>query len=866
MSARAFRLPSHIRPTAYHIELHADPSRSEFSGTVLIDLSVEKPSSEITLHSRGLSLSAASVSRGGQAQADEQPVAEIRYLTEEQAVVLVLSSPLPAGTARLSITYSSVLSKNLHGLYLGTDGVHRAVCSQCEATDARAIFPCFDEPEFKATLAWTLHTGPEVTALANGPLVEHSVEKSDFGPGQLFRFAATKPISNYLAAVAIGDFEGCPEEVVHGTPLRVFAPRGKVSQTAFAQTFTKKLLPFYEEYFDFPYPFAKYDQVAVPGFDAGAMENVGLVLFRQNLLLMEPRAASWRQEKLIALVIAHEFAHMWFGNLVTMRWWDDLWLNEAFAEWMAHKAAHAVDPSYEVWNDFIEDKSRVLFDDALRSTHPIWSPVETPDEAIEMFDSITYQKGCAVMRMLENFLGEGPFRDGLRAYMKRFQYKNAEGGDLWQALEEASGQPVRKLMHSWVAQSGYPVVDVHLIQDKGGARIDLKQQRFFSEPGVLPTNQVWNVPMVVRFEDDEGPKLHRFIFATADASEPLPAVGSIRWLYANAEEIGFYRQRPDRATLRSLLDRGLTSLLPVEQAGLLEDQWALVRNKSTSILPFLEVLRAFAGVRDHNVLRVLIERLEVLDLLVKDAGDRDARQRLRKLVSDTLKPHLDELGFIPREGEPQNDVQRRALVLTALANLARMPHVIEEAEKQWASELADPRAVDPNLAGVLVSIAAKFGDASRFDLWVRTFQDRKQAGRTPQEVARYLHTLSMFRRPELPGRTLSLIDDGVIPQEAVASVLGQLLSSRHGQDVAWQFVKTRWEGLRERVGDMGLSRVVEAIGRLRGHHREDVVRFFEQNTPAGAERALQRALERMDQAEELRIRITADLLGYLRAL
>ena len=859
MSARAFRLPTHIRPSAYHIELHTDPARSDFSGTVLIDVILEQTAAEITLHARGLNLTEVHVESGGTEQA-----AQVRYLVEEQAVTLAVARPIAKGPARLRIRYASTLSKNLHGLYLGTDGVHRAVCSQCEATDARAIFPCFDEPEFKATLAWTLHTGPDVTALANGPLVEHKHDRGE----QRFRFAPTRPVSSYLAAVAIGDFEGCAEEKVRGVPLRVFAPRGKVSQTAFAQEFTKRLLPFYEEYFDFAYPFAKYDQVAVPGFDAGAMENVGLVLFRQNLLLMEPRAASWRQEKLIALVIAHEFAHMWFGNLVTMRWWDDLWLNEAFAEWMAHKATHAVSPSYEVWNDFIEDKSRVLFDDALRSTHPIWTAVETPDEAIEMFDSITYQKGCAVMRMLENFLGEGAFRDGLRAYMKRFQYKNAEGADLWQALETASGQPVRTMMHSWVAQSGYPVIDVQLVQggDKSDTRIQLRQQRFFSEPDVPPANQVWNVPIVVRFEDDEGEKQHRFIFATAEASEPLPAIGAVRWVYANANEIGFYRQRPDAATLRGLLERGLQKLTPVEQAGLLEDQWALVRSKSSSILPFLEVLRAFSSVRDHNVLRVLIERFEMLDLLVKDAGERDARQRLRKLVSDTLKPHLDELGYVPREGEPQNDVQRRALVLTALANLARVPEVISEAEKQWALELADPRGVDPNLAGVLVAVAAKFGDATRFDLWVRTFQDRKQAGATPQEVARYLHTLSMFRRPELPPRTLALIDDGVIPQEAVASVLGQLLSSRHGQDAAWQFVKQRWEGLRERVGDMGLSRVVEAIGRLRGVHREDVVRFFELNAPAGAERALQRALERMDQAEELRARVTHDLVGYLHAL
>jgi puromycin-sensitive aminopeptidase len=859
MSARAYRLPPHIRPLSYHIELTTDPSRSDFEGTVEIALSLQQASAQIDLHARNLTVSDAVV----QPQGGDELVAQIHSQPERQIVTLSLPSPLPAGSATARLRFTGQLSPSMHGLYLGTDGVHRAICSQCEATDARAIFPCFDEPEFKAQLRWTLRTGPGVIALTNGTLDSAQPD----GAGQVFRFAPTRPVSSYLAAVVVGDFESCPEATVSGIPLRVYAPRGKVGQTSFAQDFTKRLMPFYEEYFDYPYPFGKYDQVAVPGFDAGAMENIGLVLFRQNLLLMDPATASWRQEKLIAKVIAHEFAHMWFGNLVTMRWWDDLWLNEAFAEWMAHRATHAVAPSYEVWSDFIEDKGRVLFDDALRSTHPIWTPVQTPEEAIEMFDSITYQKGCAVMRQLENFLGQEAFRDGLRAYMKRFAYGNAQGADLWQALEQASGQPVSSLMHSWVAQSGYPLVDVTLEQEAGGpAHLVLAQQRFYSEPGVPPSEQLWSIPLVVRFADDNGVHLHRFICASRTHREALPATGQVRWCYANADEVGFYRQRHEATTMRRLIDAGLGQLSAVEQVGLLEDQWALVRSGSSPISRFLDVLRGYAGVRDHNVIRVLVERLDTLDLLVKDSGDRAARARLRALIAKLFTPHLDELGYVPREGEPQNDTQRRALVIGALAGLGRVPEVIREAERLAALEQRDPRSIDPNLAGVLVAVAAKFGDEPRYDLWVKTFVDRKQSGATPQEVARYLHTLSAFRRPALTSRTLELIDKGSIPQEAISSVLTQLLIGRHGQDATWTYLKDQWSGLRERVGDMGLSRVVEAVGRLRGLHREDIVRFFQKNPPAGAERALQRALERLDQSEQLRQRVTSELLSYLMAL
>ncbi|MFO0623893.1 MAG: M1 family metallopeptidase [Polyangia bacterium] len=857
MSARAFRLPTHVRPLSYHIDLSTDPSRTEFSGSVTIELEIASPTETILLHARHLEVTRADVS----AMFGDTVSALWTYQPDQETITLLLDKPLPVGRARVMLVFSGRLAPSMHGLYLGADGVHSAVCSQCEATDARAIFPCFDEPAFKAALRWTLRTGPGVIALSNGVLSQHSEAEGE----QVFEFAETKPVSSYLAAVVVGDFESEPADYVRDVPLKVYAPSGKGRQTHFAKDFTSRILPWFEQYFDFPYPFGKYDQVAVPGFDAGAMENIGLVLFRQNLLLMEPGTASWRQEKIIALVIAHEMAHMWFGNVVTMQWWDDLWLNEAFAEWMAHKACHAINPSYEVWNDFIEDKSRVLFDDAMHSTHSIWTPVETPDEAIEMFDSITYQKGCAVMRMLENFLGEEAFRDGLRSYMRQFQYGNACGPDLWRALEVASSQPVSALMKTWVAQPGYPVVDIALHEEGGVWSLDLRQERFFSDGNSQPSDQLWSIPMTVRYSDDEGVKAHRFIFSDRTMRLELPSKGAVRWVYGNQDEIGFYRQRFSKETLAKVLSEVTTVLSPVEQVGLLEDQWAMVRNGSASITSFLAVLSASAASQTHNVLRVVAERLDALDLIVKDAGDHDARRTLRGLAERWFLPQLQSLGFAPLPGESQNDTQRRAICISTLAQMARVASVISTSEQFAAAEQANPRAVDPNLAGTFVAIAAKFGDEARYDRWVETFQARKAADKSPQEVARYLHTLSQFRRPELTERTLNLIAQGVIPQEAVAAILGQLLSLRHSQQAAWTFLKQNWSSLRERFGDMGVSRVVDALGRLKGSSRNDVVSFFEQHKPAGAERALLRALERIDQAEQLRRSVTPELLAHLQA-
>ncbi|PSM31983.1 M1 family metallopeptidase [Haliangium sp. UPWRP_2] len=860
MSKRAFRLPSSVRPTQYDITLSTDPGRSDFAGTVRITAEVSQTVASVVLHSRELTLHSATLHAGG----TTQPLG-ITLQPEQETATLTATGPITPGRIDIDIAFAGKLAPSMHGIYLATDGVHRAICTQCEATDARAIFPCFDEPEFKAVLKWTLHTTPGLTALTNGPQREHSDGVSATGIAeQIVAFEPTKPVSSYLAAVAIGDFESSPESRVGDVPLRVYAPRGKANQTGFAQDLATRLLPWYEHYFDFAYPFAKYDQVAVPGFDAGAMENIGLVLFRQNLLLMDPKSASWRQEKIIARVVAHEMAHMWFGNLVTMCWWDDLWLNEAFAEWMAHKAVHATVPSYRIWDDSAEDKSRALFDDALQSTHPIYTAVATPEEALEMFDSITYQKGCAVMRMLENFLGEEHFRTGLRAYMKQYQWRNAAGADLWRALEAASGRPVGTLMKSWVEQPGFPLLSVDFAEASGDAVLHFRQSRFFSDPKAAATSQVWNVPVVIRYQDDRGVQEHRFILDRSEHQERLPSSGAVRWFYANADDVGFYRLQFGELALAALLHEGLRQLGPIEQVGLLEDQWALVRAGRSGIMPFIDVLRALAGVREHNVLRALIDRLDMLDLLAKDAGDREARLKLRSLIGSLLSSQLQELGFAPRPEESQNDIQRRALLIGALGNLARSEDVIAQSKHYASIERSDPHAVDPNLAGVFVAVAAKFGDEDDFERWVATFLDRKQAGRTPQEVSRYLHTLSVFRRPGLPERTLELLEEGSIPQEALAQVLGQLLAYRHSQESAWRFLRNRWSLLRERVGDMGLSRLVEAVGRLPAAHREDIVRFFERNTPNGAERALARALERMDQHEELRQRVTPDLLTYLR--
>jgi puromycin-sensitive aminopeptidase len=815
-----------------------------------MDLISDRDTDRVEMHAKGLTIEDPFFAVGGEnidARAELDP--------ETETVRFVAARPLPRGRFQLTVRFSGRPNPGMHGLYLAKDGAERAICTQCEATDARGIFPCFDEPEFKAKLAWTIRSKTDVIALANGPL-----EKTEeVGDERVWHFAETDVVSSYLAAAVVGDFEGSDPTRANGIPVRVWAMRGKKTQTKFAHEFTAKLIPWFEEYFDARYAYEKYDQVAVPGFDAGAMENVGLVLFRQNLLLMDPGAASWNQEKLIAKVIAHELAHMWFGNLVTMKWWDDLWLNEAFAEWFAHKAAHANAPDYQVWNDFQADKNRALIDDALLTTHPIYAPVATPGEAIEMFDSITYQKGCAVMRMLENFLGDEKFRDGIRTYMKAFARKNAAGADLWDHLARASGHDVGGLMKSWVEQPGFPIVSL----EAQGGQLALSQRRFFSSPSPQENAQLWNVPMVVRFEDDQGAKTHRFILSEREKTVTLPSKGDVKWVYGNASEIGFYRVDTKGHAAEALLSRAADVLSPVEQMGLIEDQWALVRNGSSSIDRFVPVIAGLAKSEDHNVVRALIDRLGTLERVLEESENEAVVIELRAYIASLFERALATLGWEPKKGETQNDVQRRSLTILAMANLARVAEHVEACERWAAKEQQDPRSVDPNLAGTFVGVAAKFGDDARYDRFVETYLQRKSKGAAPQDSLRYLYTLAWFRPKELVAKTLAHLDGGVIPQEAVGSILGQLLGTRHGRLPAWEYLQRNWEPLKARVGDMGISRVVEAVGNLPVGRRAEIVSFFERHPPVGAERALARALESMDQREELYARITPQLVAFL---
>jgi aminopeptidase N len=470
------RLPTTVRPERYDLRLAPDLATSTFRGEATVTLDVRTPTSELVCNAAELEMTEAWVDLDGR-----RIDGEVGTDAEQEQVRVALPERLPAGAATLHLTFSGVLNDRLRGFYRSTfsadgGGDRTIAVTQFEPTDARRAFPCWDEPEFKAVFGVTLDVADDLLAVSNGP----ELSREDLGDGRVrIRFADTMPMSTYLVAFVVGPMETTGPVDVDGVPLRIVHRPGQGELAEFALEVGAFALRFFADYYGIAYPGDKVDMVAVPDFAFGAMENLGCVVYRETLLLVDPESATQSELLAVVDVIAHELAHMWFGDLVTMRWWNGIWLNEAFATFMEAKCSAAFRPGWERWMHFGRERSGAFDVDALATTRPIEYPVHTPADAEGMFDTLTYQKGSAVVRMLEQYLGEDAFRDGIRRYLQTHQFGNTETGDLWDALEAVTGEPVRAMMDSWIFQGGFPLVTASAREGS----LHLTQQPFrFTEP------------------------------------------------------------------------------------------------------------------------------------------------------------------------------------------------------------------------------------------------------------------------------------------------------------------------------------------------------------------------------------------------
>ena len=805
------RLPRHVAPQRYDLTLQPDLGEATFTGRVEIAVEVLESVDEIVLNAAELEVGEAWVERADGTCFD----AGIRLDEDAERLALTLDSRLEPGDWTVHLRFAGVLNDRLCGFYRSTftddDGdEHTIATTQFEATDARRAFPCWDEPDFKAVFAVTLVVPEDLTALSNARIVG----EEPAGDGlRAVRFADTIRMSTYLVAFVVGPLEVTDPVDVDGVALRVAHPPGKGHLTGYALDVGAFALRYFADYFDLPYPGDKLDLVAIPDFAFGAMENLGCVTFREVLVLVDPARVTSQELQHVADVIAHELAHMWFGDLVTMRWWNGIWLNEAYATFMEMLATDAYRPDWDRWVSFGLSRSAAFDVDSLASTRPIEYPVESPADAEGMFDILTYEKGAAVVRMLEQYLGEETFRQGIRHYIGVHQYGNTETTDLWDALEQTSGQPTRRIMDSWIFQGGYPLVEVAL----DGTTLSLRQQRFrYLDDGAAGSGRAepadpadedgvrWVVPAIVRYETGDAATVERVLLD--DETTTVDLAAGTGWVLVNAGGHGFFRVRYTPDLLDALTDGAQANLEPIERYALVDDAWASVLAGALTTPELLALVGRFGDESDLSVWQRLVGTLGSLDRLVDD----EPREQLRAVVRDLVGPALDRMGREPRDGESDRDRELRGALFAALGGLGDDGDAQAEARRLHDRSLADRSSVDPSLAAAAAAVVAQTGDGADFDTFLRRSEDAAD----PQEEQRYLHALADFPAEAEMARLLDLTLTERVRSQNGPYVLRRALANRDRGAQAWAFVGSHWDELCERFPSNSIARMLEGVRSL----------------------------------------------------
>jgi puromycin-sensitive aminopeptidase len=720
----------------------------------------------------------------------------------------------------LELRFDGAISHGLLGFYRSTyvdeAGAEQVLAAtQFEAPHARAAFPCFDEPEFKAIFAITLVVADGLLALSNGPEIDR--EKLPDGNVRI-RFAETIPMSTYLVAWVVGPLELTEPVYADGVAVRIAHVPGRGHLTRFALDVGAFAITFFTDYYGIPYPGEKCDLVALPDFSFGAMENLGCVTFRETRLLLDPGAVTLDEMSGAALTIVHEIAHMWFGDLVTMKWWNGIWLNEAFATFMEHLGVDAFRPEWKTWDEFALGRAAALDVDALENTRTVEYEVVTPEDADGMFDLLTYQKGGSVLRMLERWLGANAFRDGVRHYLARYRLGNTETTDLWDALEEATGRPVRRIMDTWIFQPGFPV-----------ARIDdgrLAQSRF-SYGDVMHDDQ-WILPVLARVHTGGSFETRSLLVEARQAALDVPG-DAIVVLDAGGE--GFYRVAYTAAERERLLAGGV--LEPLERFALVDDLWAAVLAGDATAEEFLECARRFSAETDPVVWRAVVGHLRAAARLVEG----DALTRMRAQIAAVAGPALRRLGWLDR-GDDARTRQLRGLLINAMGSNAADRDTIAHAREVYDH----PAGSDADVQAAAVSVVASVGTEDEFT----DFLARSGATTNPQEQLRYLYSLGDFPDETLVRRAVELtLTDEIRAQTGPFIVQRALRNRDHGATV-WAFVRDNWDHITARFSPSLVPRVIEGTTWLvEDGVAEDVTAFVAAHPLPSGGRTVAQHMERL---------------------
>jgi puromycin-sensitive aminopeptidase len=817
-----YRLPRTVLPVRYDVTLRPDLKAFTFTGASSVTVKVHEPVREIILNAIELDISAVRIEDHDGKSQD----AIVTYDEAEQQATFAFSDEIVAGDYTLHTTFTGILNDKLHGFYRSTftdaDGAdHVIATTQFEATDARRAFPCWDEPDIKAAFGITLEVAPSLTALSNGHVVADDPIESGW---RRVRFADTMTMSTYLVAFIVGPLTFTEEVDARGVPLRVACVPGKEHLGEFALDIGEHSLNYFADFFGIPYPSFKLDLVALPDFAFGAMENLGCVTFRETALLVDPSTASTTEVMRIADVVAHELAHMWFGDLVTMKWWNGIWLNEAFATFMEMMAVDSFRPQWKRWGQFATERAASMKVDGLASTRPVEIEVKRPEEADAMFDVLTYQKGSAVVRMLEQYLGPDKFRDGLRLYMRKHAYANTETTDLWDALEEASGEPARSIMDSWIYQGGYPLVSAAISDD--GATLTLSQARFRYDGSADDT--VWQAPVVVRGGGDT----QRVVLGKDPVTLTVASDGPV---VVNAGGWGFFRVAYDES-LAKRIAAGLATLSELERYNLASDAWAATVAGVADVNATLDLLASYENETDAATWSLLAEIAGVLGRV----NDSDG---MRAYVQALAGASARRLGWGTKSGEPETDGMIRGTVLELLGTVGGDADVIAEAKRRvTAAHDGDATALTGDIRRAALQTVGSSADEADF----QTLLDGMRHASTPQEEQQYRFALAAVSHEALVRRTCDLCTTEIRSQD-VSLVLMYLMTGKQ-QRLVWEWIETNWADLREKLPANLHARALQGITTVTDAELAARIRAFlaGDNLPAVGAKTVEQYLELMD--------------------
>ena len=828
-TASSQRLPDTVRPQHYSLILTPDLKAATFTGSETIDVTLAQPAKSITLNANELTFQLVKIDAGG-----KQQTASVSLDKDNEQATFTVADQIPAGKATLKIEYSGILNGALRGFYLSKTARRNYAVTQFESTDARRAFPSFDEPAFKATFDITLIIDKGDTGISNGPIISDQP-----GPGadrHTVKFLTTPKMSTYLVAFLVGDFT-CTSGEQDGVAIRTCSTPDKVGLTPYGVDVAKYVLHYYNNYFGIPYPLKKLDLIAIPDFEAGAMENFGAITFRETDLLLDPKTASINAKKEVALVIAHEMAHQWFGDLVTMQWWNNVWLNEGFATWMENKPVAAMHPEWNIDQSVISGMDDTLNLDAQPTTRAIRARAETRAEIEQMFDGISYGKASDVLLSVENYLGEETFRRGVHAYLSAHLYANATAEDFWNAQTATSRKPVDKIMGSLVGQPGVPLLT---FGEPSNGKVSVSQRRFYMSPSIKPDpNQKWTLP--VCFKSDEN-KQQCELLTPETTSLNIPQ-GAL--FFANAGGKGYYRTAYTPAEYSAIASHIESSLTPSERIILIGDEWAQVRADKANVGDYMNLVASVKDDPSSEVVGAAIGGLSVVDMRI--AATEAEKSELDSWIRQNFEPAYSRLGP-PSENDSPDKRQLRALLFATLGD-AKDQEILTEARQISDKYLANPDSVDPNLAQTALQITALNGDTQLFD----KLQHISQTSTNPEIQIGALRLLAMFEKPELARRALEYAVSDKVRNQDAAIQLAISLSTDKNRELAWNFIRTHWDEVKkEFTPELGAAIVGATSSFCSAEARDDVSQFFSTHKVPDADQALKHAIERINGCVELR--------------